>query len=94
MSAFGPGAAGSNVALNITAATVLKATPGVLISVSVIVAGSAVGGVFDTTTTTPANQFGVVPIAVTTEPLVYEWRCLNGIMIVPPTGGTVAVLFV
>ena len=92
---LGPGPAGANSQLNITAATVVKAAPGVLLSVSVIVAGSAAGGAYDTTTTggaAAATQIGTIPNTVGL--IQFSWNCLNGIVIVPPTGGTVAVSFV
>lgn len=90
---YGPGPFGYNSSLAITAATVIKADPGVLVSVSVVVAGSAAGAAYDTTTTTPANEFATIPEALTSQPLLFDWHCLRGIMIVPPTGGTVAVQF-
>ncbi len=94
---YGPGPAGANNVLNITVATVLKASAGVLNSVSVIVAGSAAGGVYDVATTgaaAQANQIGVIADTVTTQPLRFDWRCYTGIVIVPPTGGAVSVSFV
>ena len=94
---YGPGPAGANVALNVSVATVLKTVPGMVHAISVTVAGSAVGGVYDAGTTggnVAANLIGVIPGAVTTQPLVFEWRCFTGILIVPPTGGAVSVSFV
>ena len=94
---YGPGPFGANNVRDITTATVLKAAPGVLWSVSVNVAGSAPGGVYDAATTggdTAANLIGVIDNAVTAGPLVFNWRCYTGILVVPPTGGTVSVSFV
>jgi hypothetical protein len=94
---YGPGPAGANNVLNISVATVVKATEGVLTSLSVVTAGSAAGGVYDAATTggaTAANQIGAIAQTVTAQPLVFNWRCLTGILVVPPTGGVVAVSFV
>lgn len=94
---YGPGPFGAHNVLNITATTVLKAAQGVLWSVSVNVLGSAAGGVYDAATTggdVAANLIGVIPEAVTAQPLVFNWLCYTGILIVPPTGGTVSVSFV
>lgn len=97
MASYGPGPFGANNVLNITTATVVKSTQGVLWSVSVIVAGSAAGGVYDANTTggnVQANQVGAIANAVTSQPLAFNWLCYNGILIVPPTGGAVSVSFV
>jgi hypothetical protein len=80
--------------LNITAPDLVKGSPGRFMRVSVVVAGSAVGALYDTNTTggvAAANQFGAIPNAVG----VYEfdWPCLTGIVVVPGTGQTVAVEF-
>lgn len=87
-------AGGASVAYNLTTATVIKATPGRCVSISVIVAGSAAGTANDVTLTAGAvvaNQFGTIPNTVG----VYEfdWPCLAGIVIVPGTGQTVSVAF-
>lgn len=94
---YGPGPAGANNVLNISTATVVKNTEGVLNSLSVVVAGSAAGGVYDAATTggaTQANQIGAIANTTTASPLPFNWRCYNGILIVPPTGGVVSVSFV
>jgi hypothetical protein len=94
---FAPGVEGANTALDVTAATVIKSTPGVLYSISVVAAGTAVGAVYDSTSTsgnTSANQITTIGTAVTTQPLVVNWRCSDGIVVTPPSGGTVSVSFV
>lgn len=88
--------AGNNSALNITATTLVKSTPGRLASISVLVAGTTVGRANDAATTAgaaAANQILVIPQAVTTEPLVINWPCKSGIVITPGTGQTLAVSY-
>lgn len=93
--AVSPGLPGGNrAALNVTAATVLKNTPGICVSVAVVVVGSTVGTVNDVATTGGAaatNQFGTIPNAVGT--YQFNWPCGTGIVIVPGTGQTLAVTF-
>lgn len=87
-------AEGEVSALNIAAATVVKATPGRLMRISVVVAGSAAGAAYDAAATsgnTAANEIAAIPNAVG---VIYLcWPCAAGILIVPGTGMTVAVSF-
>ena len=93
--------AGSEVAglksvLNITAATLVKASAGRLATISVLVVGTTVGSANDSATVAgaaPANQIAVIPEAVTTSPLVMNFPCKNGIVVTPGTGQTLAVSF-
>lgn len=88
------GISGTGSKLNITAATVVKAGPGRLVRVSVLVAGSGTGTVNDCLTTgaaATANEVFVIPETVGTCTL--EWPHLVGIVIVPGTGQTLAVSF-
>lgn len=88
------GISGTGSKLDITAATVVKATPGRLIRVSVLVAGSATGTVNDCATTgaaATANEVFVIPETVGVYTL--EWPCLVGIVIVPGTGQTISVSY-
>jgi len=85
---------GTSRTYNITAATVVKATPGKLVRISVIVAGSAAGTANDCATTgaaAVANQIAVIPMAVGVTTVA--WPCTTGITIVPGTGQTIAVSF-
>lgn len=80
--------------LNITAATVVKASRGQLYQISVLVAGSAVGGAYDLAVTSGAgiaNQLFVIPNTVG----IYKINmpANTGILIVPGTGQTVAVSY-
>ena len=83
---------GTQATLNITAATVIKAAPGVIARFNVIVAGSAAGAIHDCTTTgaaATANKIVVLPNTVGT--YAVEFVTTNGITVVPGTGQTVAV---
>jgi hypothetical protein len=93
---LGPRPGGNASLLDITTATVVKASPGILYAINVLVAGSAVGAVYDASLTsgnTIANQIAVIPDVVTTEPLLYTWPCATGIVIAPGTGQTLSVSF-
>ena len=88
------GIRGTASKLNITTPTVVKATQGSLIRVSVVVAGTAAGGVFDANTTNGnvvGNQTYVIPNTVGNYP--QEWPMLTGILVVPGTGQTVSVSY-
>jgi dethiobiotin synthetase len=88
------GTGGTFSALNITAATVVKAAPGRLIRISVVVAGTTVGTVNDTTTTGAAAASNeIASIANTIGTYELDWPCLVGIVVVPGTGQTVAVSY-
>ncbi len=91
-----PSVAGKGSVLNITAATVVKATGGVVRFVAVNTAGTAVGGIYDATTTAgavAANLAFAIPETVTAGPQEWKWLCKNGIVVVPPTGGVVSITF-
>jgi hypothetical protein len=86
---------GTSSSLNLTAATVVKATAGRAVRVSVLVAGTAPGTVNDTTTTAGAalaNEVFEIPNTVGMFEL--DWPCASGIVVVPGTGQTVAVSYV
>jgi hypothetical protein len=84
----------SQSALNISAATVIKATPGTLVNISVVVAGVA-GSINDCATTGAAavsNKIGVVPAVVGVVP--FNWPCNVGITYTPGAGQVVAISYV
>ena len=88
--------AGADV-LNITAATVVKATAGRLVRVSIITTGSTAGGCYDVATTgaaATANQVLVIP-ASTAAGTVYnmDFPMATGIVCTPGTSGVLAVSF-
>lgn len=91
----GPTAGANQSALNLSVTTIIKATPGSLFTVTVVTAGSAVGGVYDnnlTTGNTAANQIGIIPNTVGSYQF-YGWPCLTGITYVVGTGQVVAVAY-
>jgi hypothetical protein len=82
-------------ALNITAATVVKATPGRAVMVSVIVAGSGAGAVYDHATTSgvgAASEIFIVPD--TAGAYLIDWPCAVGIVVAPGSGQTLAISYV
>ncbi|MGG5541954.1 hypothetical protein P4G95_09135 [Burkholderia vietnamiensis] len=90
---FPPHPGGNVTSLNVTATTVIKSAPGRIYTVSVVVAGSAAGGVYDNSATSgnvAANQVGVIPQAIGTYQF-YGMPTATGIVIVPPTGATLSV---
>ena len=79
---------------NLTAATLVKAGAGRIIKFAVIVAGSAAGTINDSATTggaAAANEIAVIPNTVGIYSL--EWPTVNGLVVVPGTGQTVAVSY-
>ena len=90
-----PAGAGSvSTALNITSAKVLKAAPGAVLVVTVVVAGSTPGTVNDCTTTgaaAAANQVATIPNTVGSYAI--NFPCLAGIVVVPGSGQTLAVSY-
>lgn len=85
---------GLTTTLNITAATVIKSSAGRVYTVNVMgTAGSAVGAIYDSTSTTGntiADQLAVIPEALGP----YSFNAMptaNGIVVVPPTGSTISV---
>ena len=86
-------AEGLSTRLNITAKTLIKPSAGRAMRVSVVVAGSAVGAIYDQTSLTvdSTKQFFSIPIALGN--YVVNFPCNTGILVVPPTGGTIAVSY-
>jgi hypothetical protein len=86
--------AGQKNATGLTAQTVVSANPGRVATIAVIVAGSAVGSVYDASTTATATSSrllaaipNTVGIIVVNMPVVY------GIVVTPGTGMTIAVSY-
>ncbi|MHB8914739.1 MAG: hypothetical protein ACYC4K_02880 [Thiobacillus sp.] len=89
-----PRQGGNNNVLNITAATVVKASPGTIWNVNVTTAGTTVGGVYDYAAASgqgAANLAAAIPNAVGAVDLIFP--CKTGILIVPGTGQVVSVSF-
>lgn len=84
---------GTATTLDVTAATIIKNSPGRLFTISVVVAGSAAGAVYDSASTsgnTAANQIGVIPN--TAGPVSFNaMPTATGIVVAPGTGQTVTV---
>jgi hypothetical protein len=83
----------TNRALNISAATVVKATAGRLVQVNVLVAG-AVGAIYDNNLTSgnsAANQIAVIPAVVGAYWI--DWPCTTGICVTPGAAQVVAVSY-
>ena len=89
-----PSPYGFGTVLDITASTVVKASAGAIINVSVLVVGTSTGTVNDVATTAGAavaNQVAVIPEAVGTYAI--GMPCATGIVVVPGTGQTLAVSY-
>lgn len=85
---------GRSQALNITAATVVKAVPGRIQRVQVLAAGSASGAVYDAAAAAgngAANQVGIIPNAIGS--YLIDMPCAAGIVVVPGAGQTLAVSY-
>lgn len=89
-----PRPGGSASVLNITAAAVVKASPGTLYNISVVTAGSAAGSANDCATTgaaAAANKIFSIPNTVGS--YVLTWPCATGIVVTPGTGQVLSVAF-
>lgn len=89
-----PRRGGNNSIKNITAATVIKGTPGTIFTVSVNVAGTAAGKVSDAATVATvaaANLVSTIPSTV--GDIKLEWPCAVGIVVTPGAGQTLSVSF-
>lgn len=84
-------------ALNITVPTVVKATPGKLLSLAVITAGTAPGTVNDcaaTANAVVANQIATIPTEIGDAGIPpYGFPCSVGITVTPGAGQVLAVAY-
>jgi len=79
--------------LNITSATVVKASAGYIGRVSVVVAGAA-GAIYDYASTSgyaAANEIAVLPATIGLT--AYDWPVSTGILVVPGAGQTISISF-
>ena len=76
----------------ITAATVVKATPGRICTISVIAAGSATGSIYDATSST-ATTNPVYTIPMSAGAYIVNIPTLYGIVVAPGTNQTVTIGF-
>lgn len=80
--------------LNITANTVVKATPGFVVTLSVVVAGSAAGSLHDAATVAAgvaSNQIFAIP--ATAGVYTINFPATSGIIVKPGTGQTIAISY-
>lgn len=85
---------GTASSLALAASAVVKATPGVIVRVSVTVAGTAPGNVYDAATLATAgaaNLVGVIPNTVGV--YYFSFPMQTGIVVAPGTGQTVSVSY-
>jgi hypothetical protein len=79
--------------LNVSSATVIKANPGRLVRICVVVAGAA-GATYDCATTGAAsasNQVCVIPAAV--GPIWLDIPCQTGIVVAPGASQVISVAY-
>ena len=90
---------GTSSMLDLTTATVVKATPGRVAKVTVLaVATAGTFGVYDTTTTGAAATSNAIVQYTASWPAVgtiitLNWPCANGIVVNPGTSGAVSVSY-
>lgn len=77
----------------ITTSTVVSLGPTRVAAALAQVAGTAVGTIYDATTTAGLLATQAISQIATTQltPLVVDWPCLNGVVVVPGSGQTLAV---
>jgi hypothetical protein len=87
---------GQTNSANISVPTVVKASAGRIARVSIIVAGSATGFIYDGASLTATTKpLWIIPEAAATngEPYVVKFPTSFGLLVVPGTGQTVSVSF-
>lgn len=85
---------GAHLVLRVTTPTVVKTEPGEVCWITVLTAGSELGGVFNADTLDGAiadHQVSVIPNAVGSYRI--GWPCNLGIVVVPGEGMAVLVIF-
>lgn len=90
---MGPYPGGNQSVLNFTAPTIIKTTPGVLVTISVLVAGSAAGTAYDNNNASVTSAESICAIPNTVGLIFPNWPCEVGIVIVPGTGQTLSVSY-
>ena len=78
--------------LNISSSTVLKTTNGVLVTINVTTAGSAVGSVYDSATTGAAATL-IATIPNTAGTYYMQFPFFVGLLVIPGTGQVVSVSY-
>ena len=90
---LGPREGGNASALNLTAATVVKAAPGTIYRVNVTTAGTTAGAIYDAATTAgnvAVNLVGTFEAVGTYE---FEFPCFTGILFEPGTAMVASVSY-
>jgi len=85
-------------ALGVAAASIIKGSPGRVQRINVVVPGSTAGGVYDCLTTQAAatsNQIASIPPLSTAQigALTVDANAATGIVVIPGTGQTLAVIY-
>lgn len=84
----------TKTSLNITAPTIIKASPGVVGTITVVAPGSGNGAVCDCATTGAAGNANLVAVAPQVQGTqVINFPCRVAICVIPGTGQTLAVSF-
>lgn len=83
--------AGQSMSAEIAAATVVKGSSGWCANISVVVAGSAVGYVYDSNTTASISGKRIFTIPMTVGTYTINLPTNNGIVVVPGSGQTVSL---
>ena len=90
-----PRPGGNSSVLDITAATVVKASPGTLFTIS-FVSGTAGVTVYDSTSTsgnTAADEVYALTTSTVGQVVSLTWPCASGIVVVPGASTVVAVAY-
>jgi hypothetical protein len=84
--------AGTSNLTSITAPTVVKSSPGRIVEVSIIVAGSSTGTIYDGATTTATTR-PIIPMPNIVGVYRVSWPTSYGILVSPGSGQTVSVSY-
>jgi hypothetical protein len=88
------GISATHSALGIKIPTVVKSSPGNVVTAVVVITGSTTGSIYDTASTSgavTANEIAVLPNTV--GPVSLEFPCLQGITLVPGTGQVISLSY-
>jgi hypothetical protein len=84
---------GTQTSLTITTATVIFTGAGYLVNFSVVVAGSAAGVIYDSTSTSPLAQDALCAVPATVGVVKTGQVFTNGLVISPGTGQSINVTY-
>lgn len=88
-----PRQGGNASALNLTAATVVKSTPGTVWRVIVNTAGTTAGGIYDAASTAGNTAANLIASIEAAGVYILEFPCANGILFEPGTGMVASVAY-